>query len=73
MVSVLETVSGILFYVYWLKSSPRIKKIVMELQSAVPDLPIREGVYGWFPGPSYETPSEVQAGIKIGMAHICSR
>jgi purine-nucleoside phosphorylase len=29
-------------------------------------VPLKEGVYAWFPGPSYETPAEVQMAKRMG-------
>jgi purine-nucleoside phosphorylase len=30
------------------------------------DLPLHEGVYAWFPGPSFETPAEIRAARTLG-------
>lgn len=31
------------------------------------DIELHEGVYCWTPGPTYETPAEVRAGVKLGV------
>lgn len=58
-------------------SSPRIRKIVVEEAAKIrgphhsekfdDSLRMFEGVYGWFIGPTYETPSEVRGGLNNGM------
>jgi purine-nucleoside phosphorylase len=34
--------------------------------AATVQVPLGEGVYAWFPGPSYETPAEVQMAKRLG-------
>lgn len=45
--------------------TPSLQKIVRE-EAAARSLPLKEGVYMYFPGPQYETPAEVRAARTLG-------
>ena len=45
--------------------SPRLKQLAMEA-ARKRQLLLREGVYAWFLGPTYETPAEVRMAQKLG-------
>jgi purine-nucleoside phosphorylase len=44
---------------------PRLRALAREV-AAEQGLPLREGVYAWLQGPSYETPSEIQMLARAG-------
>lgn len=45
--------------------SPRLRSVAHDAAAAA-GLELREGVYAWFLGPSYETPAEVQMAKRLG-------
>lgn len=45
--------------------SPRLREIARDV-AAERHLPLREGVYMYFPGPQYETPAEIRAARALG-------
>ena len=44
---------------------PGLRRIAHEVAAGV-DVELREGVYAWFTGPTYETPAEVQMARRLG-------
>lgn len=54
--------------------TPRLQALAREAAAAL-DMPLKEGVYMYFPGPSYETPAEIRAirilgGDLVGMSTV---
>ena len=45
--------------------TPRLQSIARETAQAQ-NIPLREGVYMYFPGPQFETPAEVRAARLLG-------
>ena len=44
---------------------PDLRRVAHEIASEV-DVAVKEGVYAWFSGPTYETPAEVQMAKRLG-------
>jgi purine-nucleoside phosphorylase len=44
---------------------PELRKLAMELAHRH-DIPLKEGVYLWYSGPSFETPAEISMAIRLG-------
>ena len=44
---------------------PELRRVAQEVAGEV-DVALKEGVYAWFTGPTYETPAEVQMARRLG-------
>ena len=44
---------------------PELRRVAQEVAGEV-DVALKEGVYAWFTGPTYETPAEVQMAKRLG-------